>query len=62
MDDLMGKIVLIKDDFLSRNDWKIGRIIEILPSRDGFIRNVVVQTPTSKLRRAVQKLALFEQI
>lgn len=61
-DDLMGKIVLIKDDFLSRNDWKIGRIIEILPSRDGFIRNVVVQTPTSKLRRAVQKLALFEQI
>ena len=60
--DLMGRIVLIKDDFLSRNDWKIGRIIEILPSRDGFVRNVVVKTPTSKLRRAVQKLSLFEQI
>lgn len=60
--DIMGKIVLIKDDNLSRNEWKIGRIIEILPSKDGLVRNVVVKTPTSTLRRAVQKLAFFEQI
>lgn len=61
-DDLMGKIVLIKDDHLSRNVWLIGRIIEILPSKDGLVRNVVVKTATSMLRRSVQKLALFEQI
>lgn len=61
-DDLMGRIVLVKDDHLSRNEWMIGRIVEILPSKDGLVRNVVVKTKTSRLRRAVQKLALFEQI
>jgi len=59
--DLMGRLVLIKDDHLSRNEWVIGRIVKILPSKDALIRNVVVKTPTSTLRRAVQKLALFEQ-
>ena len=59
-DDLMGKIVLIKDDNLSRNVWVIGRIVDILPSKDGLVRNVMVKTSTSLLRRAVQKLALFE--
>jgi len=60
--DLIGRVVLIKDDKLSRNEWLVGRIIEAIPSKDGLIRNVVVKTPTSKLHRAVQKLALFEQI
>ena len=60
-EDLMGKIVLIKDDNLSRNAWMIGRIVEILPSKDGLVRNVMVKTSSSLLRRAVQKLALFEQ-
>ena len=59
-DNLMGKIVLIKDDNLSRNVWVIGRIVDILPSKDGLVRNVMVKTSTSLLRRAVQKLALFE--
>ena len=57
----MGKIVLIRDDEkLSRNLWRIGRIVEIHPSKDGLIRNVTVKTQESVLRRPVQKLALFE--
>jgi hypothetical protein len=59
-DDLLGKLVLIKDDHLSRNVWILGRIVDILPSRDGLVRTVMVKTRTSLLRRAVQKLALFE--
>ena len=60
-DDLIGKLVLIREDNkLSRNDWKIGRVIEVHPSKDGLIRNVTLKTPTSTLRRPVQKLALFE--
>ena len=60
-EDLMGKIVLIRDDEkLSRNLWRFGRIIEIHPSKDGLIRNVTVKTQESVLRRPVQKLALFE--
>ena len=61
-EDLLNRIVLINDPCLSRNTWVIGKIIEIIPSKDGFVRNVIVQTSTSKLRRAVQKLSLFEQI
>lgn len=59
-DDLMGKIVLIREDNLSRNAWILGRIVEIIPSKDGLVRNVMVKTSTSLLRRAVQRLALLE--
>ena len=60
-ENLIGKIVLIKEnDALSRNVWKIGRIMEVYPSKDGLIRNVCVKTGTSLLRRAVQQLSLFE--
>lgn len=61
-EDLLGKIVLIKDDSLSRNEWKIARIIETITSKDGLIRNVVVKTHSSTLRRPVQKLALLENV
>jgi len=60
--DLRDKIVLIKDDHLSRNEWVIGRVVEILPSKDGLTRNVVVKTGKSTLRRPVQKLALFQNV
>jgi hypothetical protein len=59
-EELLGRLVLIKDDFLSRNQWRIGRIIQLLPSKDGLVRNVIVKTQHSTLKRAVQKLALFE--
>ena len=58
--DLMGKIVLVRDDNLARNVWLIGRIVDILPSKDSLVRNVMVKTPTSLLRRAVQRLSSFE--
>ena len=60
-ENLLDRIVLIREeDKLSRNVWKIGRIIETHPSKDGLIRNVTVKTATQTLRRPVQKLALFE--
>jgi hypothetical protein len=58
--DLKDRLVLIREDNMSRNEWKIGRIVEMCPSKDGLIRNVVVKTHSSTLRRPVQKLALFE--
>lgn len=60
--DLLNKIVLVRDDHLSRHEWKIARIIRILPSRDNLVRNVEVKTPTSLLRRPVQKLALLQNV
>ena len=60
--DLLNRIVLIRDDHLSRNEWKIGKIVRIIPSKDNLVRNVEVKTPTSLLRRPVQKLALMQNV
>ncbi|CAL1270294.1 unnamed protein product [Larinioides sclopetarius] len=34
----VNDVVLIKDDHLPRNFWKLGRIIELFPGRDGKVR------------------------
>ncbi|GBM04327.1 hypothetical protein AVEN_168147-1 [Araneus ventricosus] len=34
----VNDVILIKDDHLPRNFWKLGRIIELLPGRDGKVR------------------------
>ena len=61
-EDLMGKIVLINDDNLPKHSWKLTKIIETITSKDGLIRILVVKTPTSILRRPIQKLSLLEGI
>ena len=60
--DLLNRIVLINDPSMSRSEWKIGRIIEVQKSKDNLIRTVIVQTPTSKLRRPVQRISVFENV
>jgi hypothetical protein len=54
--------MICDDNKLLRNEWKLAKIIAVHQSKDGLIRNVTVKTPTSALRRSVQKLALFENI
>jgi hypothetical protein len=61
-ENLMDKIVLIRDDNLSRNEWKMGKIIQVFPSRDGLIRSVQLKTATGSLRRPIQKLAILESV
>ncbi|GBM13210.1 hypothetical protein AVEN_187982-1 [Araneus ventricosus] len=34
----VNDVILIKDDHLPQNFWKLGRIIELLPGRDGKVR------------------------
>ena len=61
-DQLLNQVVLLKEDNMSRNEWRLARIIQTFPSKDGLIRSVLVKTPTSTLRRPVQKLALLENV
>jgi hypothetical protein len=61
-EDLLHRLILIRDDNMARNEWKLGRVVETFTSKDGFVRSVLVKTGTSTLRRPVQKLSLLENI
>lgn len=55
----IGQLVIIKDENLPPSRWLMGRIIELIKSKDGLVRSVVVQTPKTKLKRAVQKICIL---
>ena len=55
----IGDVVLIKDDNLPRNCWKMGRVIDLEHGSDDLVRAVKLKTQTSELRRPVHKLVLL---
>jgi len=56
-----GDLVLLVDANLSRSQWPLGRITEVLPGTDGCVRTVNVKTKNSTLCRPVAKLCLLEE-
>ena len=55
----VGDTVIV-DESTPRKVWPIGRITEVFPDRDGFVRRVRVKTKTSTLDRPITKLCLLE--
>ena len=55
-----GDIVLLVDSDVPRGQWKMGRVVKVVPSRDGLVRKVVVKTSTSTYLRPVHKLVLIQ--
>lgn len=55
----VGQIVVLRSENFPPACWALGRIAEVLPSKDGLIRNVIVQTATNRLKRAVQKICIL---
>lgn len=57
----VGDVILIGEDNTPRQNWKMGRIKELFPGRDGLIRSCTVHTSTgSVLRRPVQLIYPLE--
>ena len=54
-----GQLVIVKAENCPPTSWALGRIQEVIVSKDGLIRNAVVKTSTSILRRPVQKLCIL---
>ena len=67
-----GDIVVVKDDHLPRNEWKLASVEQTLPSDDGFVRKVILAVATrllgnqgrrthevQRLERPVHKLMLI---
>ena len=59
-----GDIVLISEDNVKRAEWKLGKIEDLIPGKDGFIRGVKVRTcgkgKYEFLNRPLQKLYPLE--
>ena len=48
----VGDLVLLADVSFPRGKWPLGRIIEVMPSRDGLVRTVRVKTSCTVATRA----------
>ena len=57
---VVGDIVLVKDDNLLWNQWKLARVKEILPSDDGgFIRKAILVVGTTTLDKFGRRSSIF---
>jgi hypothetical protein len=54
----IGDMVVVHDKSLLRGLWKVGKVNEVIPGRDGKVRGVVVRlsSRSGMLRRPIQLL------
>ena len=56
----VGDLVLLTDQHLPRNQWSLGRVVEVYPDQDGIVRVVKVRN-TKKKKRDILILKLVFQ-
>ncbi|XP_050301507.1 uncharacterized protein LOC126739751 [Anthonomus grandis grandis] len=52
----IGQLVLIRDENLPPTRWRLGRVLKLIPGKDGINRVAFVKTADSELSRAVTRL------
>ncbi|XP_059081963.1 uncharacterized protein LOC131879620 [Tigriopus californicus] len=58
----IGDVVLLRDDHLGRNEWKMARVENLHRGRDNLIRSADLRLPSrSIVRRHINRLALLEE-
>ena len=55
----VGDLVLLHEDNLVPTKWPMGRIVDVHPGKDGFVRIVTVQTSNGTYKRPITKIALL---
>lgn len=56
-----GDVVLLRDDHLSRNDWRMATVEELHPGKDGLPRLVRLRKPNGQMiHRHISRLAVLE--
>ncbi len=53
-------VVLVKEDKLPRHLWKLARVVEVHPGRDGKVRSCTLKTSSTIIKRPVQLLYFLE--
>lgn len=57
---VVGDTVLVQCDNKKRMNWPLGKVIEMVPGRDGNVRVVVVKTQDGEMKRPVQRIYPLE--
>ncbi|CAB3238529.1 unnamed protein product [Arctia plantaginis] len=55
----LNDVVLLHDDNLPPGKWSIGRVIELHPGTDGYVRVVSLKTKNGVLKRPITKLSIL---
>ena len=55
----VGDVVLLKDEMTPRCQWPLGRVIEVIKSKDHLIRSVKIKTQNSEYTRPISKIILL---
>ena len=56
----VGELVLVQDEDSKRGKWPLGRIIKVMPGRDGVVRTIEVKTTTGTYSRPAAKIFKLE--
>lgn len=54
----IGQLVLIKNENFPPAQWSLGRVCQLIKSKDGIVRSVIVRTETGQFARPVQKICI----
>ncbi|XP_028159547.1 uncharacterized protein LOC114352225 isoform X2 [Ostrinia furnacalis] len=53
----LNDVVIIQDDNLPPGKWLMGRVVELHPGQDGYVRVVTLKTKSGLIKRPVTKVA-----
>ena len=58
----INDMVLVKDDNLTRLQWKLGRVTEVYTGRDGVVHSAKIKLSETTLTRPANKLCILENV
>lgn len=51
-----GDVVMMKDEDLPRNEWRLGRVLEAIANQDGLVRKVKIQLGNRNLNHKGERI------
>ena len=55
----VGDMVVIRNEFISPTEWRLGRIVKVFEGKDGNVRVAEINTQTGVITRAIHKLVVL---
>ena len=58
-DMMVGDMVVVREDSLPTNEWRLGRVTKVFMGKDGHVRDVELKTARGLISRQVVKLVVL---